>query len=282
MTIQIPNPGTGVPADQTGDSPWLAMKKVADNFSNTSHAASRLVGVGSGQIPTAQQTLQAVFNTIATSTYNDPDTDCNNFEVGSYNFVGNTNTNAPPMSFANILTIKGFSTNKIQIALGYNNDGFMWRNFYSGAWRSWVHTRNNVNTIVDSNGFIKAASPIVQVHADKIELNDDAKQQDITFTKNGIGDYTISGTSGLSTDGWYLELPLDLNGNPKVAVTLTETDGIIELKCYKRTFNMTTFIFEPDLDEPMDVPEGRWIDIRLNEIEHEAPTMPDVDLDKED
>lgn len=50
MTIQIPNVGTGVPADQTGDSPWLAMKKVAANFSNQTHAASRLVGKETGDV----------------------------------------------------------------------------------------------------------------------------------------------------------------------------------------------------------------------------------------
>lgn len=54
MTIQIPDPGTGVPADKTGDSPWLAMTKVAANFSDQTHAASRLVGTGAGQIPLAE------------------------------------------------------------------------------------------------------------------------------------------------------------------------------------------------------------------------------------
>ena len=50
MTIQIPNVGTGVPADQTGDSPWLAMKKVGDNFSDQTNAASRLVGTAAGNV----------------------------------------------------------------------------------------------------------------------------------------------------------------------------------------------------------------------------------------
>ena len=62
MTIQIPNPGTGVPADQTGDSPWLAMTKVAENFSNQSNAASRLVGTADGQIPLAEQSFKAAFS----------------------------------------------------------------------------------------------------------------------------------------------------------------------------------------------------------------------------
>lgn len=134
------------------------------------------------------------------------------------------------------------------------------------------------NTTVDSNGFLKNASPIVQVYSDKIELNDDAKQQDIEFTKNGIGDYNISGTSGLSTDGWYIELPIDMNGNPKVAVTLEETDGVITLKCYKRVFSMQTFTFGPDLDSPMDVPDGRWIDIRLVELEPKPVEINNEDI----
>ena len=50
MTIKIPDVGTGIPANQTGDSPWLAMKKVAENFSDQSNAASRLVGKNNGQV----------------------------------------------------------------------------------------------------------------------------------------------------------------------------------------------------------------------------------------
>ena len=50
MAVQIPNVGTGVPADQTGDSPWLAMKKVAYNFSDQTNAASRLVGTAAGNV----------------------------------------------------------------------------------------------------------------------------------------------------------------------------------------------------------------------------------------
>jgi len=80
MTIQIPNVGTGVPADQTGDSPWLAMTKVAANFSNQTHAASRLVGTEAGQIPLAQDTLKVVGATRPTflETANPDD-----FEAGS-------------------------------------------------------------------------------------------------------------------------------------------------------------------------------------------------------
>ncbi len=279
MTIQIPNVGTGVPADQTGDSPWAAMKKVADNFSNQAHAASRLVGEGTGNV------MQAGAFGIGKARSLIPNLSLENQHIdgfGSQNIGTVAPPDAPLGDIGKLLSI-GSSSWGSQMWFSYFRSKVFFRSKETDApyetWREFYHTGNATK---DSNGFIKAASPVIQVYADKIELNDDAKQQNITFTKNDIGDYTISGTSGLSTDGWYIELPLDLNGNPKVAVTLTETDGTIELKCYKRTFNMTTFVFEPDLDSPIDVPDGRWIDIRLNEIEREAPTMPDVDSDKKD
>lgn len=154
---------------------------------------------------------------------------------------------------------------------------------YGTKWSQWNEFYSTGNTTKDANGFLKAASPIVKVFADKVELNSDARNQNVTYKKNGIGDYTITTVSGLSTDGWYIELPKDMNGNPKVAVTLSEVDGVISLKSYKRIFSMETFTFEPDLDNPLDIPDTRWIDLRLNEIPVEATDdfqPEEVDLDK--
>ena len=53
MTIQIPNPGTG--DGQTGDNEFVLWTKVKDNFSNQTHAASRLVGTEAGQVPLANK-----------------------------------------------------------------------------------------------------------------------------------------------------------------------------------------------------------------------------------
>ncbi|WP_413190944.1 hypothetical protein [Psychrobacter sp. AT9] len=49
MTIQIPNPGTGNGA--TGDNEFVLWSKVKDNFGNSSHAASRLVGTQNSNVP---------------------------------------------------------------------------------------------------------------------------------------------------------------------------------------------------------------------------------------
>ncbi|MDF8282472.1 phage tail protein, partial [Acinetobacter baumannii] len=128
---------------------------------------------------------------------------------------------------------------------------------------------------VDANGFIKAASPIVKLFANSIELNEDAKDQEITFEKLGTGDYLIKGSLGFAQEGWYIEIPKDANGNTVVAV-LYETleNGDLSIKTYKRKFDFDIAAVVADLDNPLDIPTGRWIDIRLHEEPVPEPEEP--------
>lgn len=134
--------------------------------------------------------------------------------------------------------------------------------------------RDSGNTTVDGSGFIKAASPIVQLFADKIELNDEARQQNIEFEKLGIGDYLIQGSTGFAYEGWYIEQPKDANGNTLRAVIYEQLEnGDISVKTYKRKFDFETASIVADFDNPMDIPEDRWIDIRLQSLPR--PKMTD-------
>lgn len=128
--------------------------------------------------------------------------------------------------------------------------------------------RTTENTTVDANGFVKAASPIVQLFADKIELNDEAQQQSIVFEKLGVGDYLIKGSSGFAQEGWYIETPKDANGNVLFSVIYTTLEnGDISVKTYKKKFDLETASIVADLAQPIDITAGRWIDLRLQEIE---------------
>lgn len=274
MTIQIPNPGTG--NGQTGDNEFLLWSKVKSNFEDQTNAASRLIGLGSNQIPLSGQSYKAAYSSIDGYKTSSSGFDYDTAEHGSRYLAAVTDTNHSPKDAGNgihyVETKFIYDANTaLQSAVGYDKPTLATRLKKNSVWLPWTYHYNTANTTKDSNGFLKAASPIVKVFADKVELNDDAEDQDVTFIKNGIGDYTIKTISGLSTDGWYLELPKDLNGNPKVAVTLEETNGVISLKSYKRIFSMETFTFTPDLDQPLDIPDDRWIDLRLNDIE-----MPDI------
>ena len=125
---------------------------------------------------------------------------------------------------------------------------------------------SQANATVDSNGFIKAASPIVELYADRIELNDEAKQQAITFEKLGVGDYLIKGSTGFAQEGWYIETPKDANGNLLVAVVYGQLEnGDISVKAYDYMLNNKGRIVA-DTETPLDIPENRWIDIRLQEL----------------
>ena len=131
---------------------------------------------------------------------------------------------------------------------------------------------DDANTTVDANGFIKVASPIVRLFSNRIELNEEAVLQDIAFERVDVGHYLVKGSRGFATDGWWFNVPVDGNGNKIVASThKTLADGTLEIKTYKRKFDIETATIVPDFDQPIDIPnssngEQRWIDIRLNEI----------------
>lgn len=126
--------------------------------------------------------------------------------------------------------------------------------------------RTSENTTVDANGFVKNASPIVKLFADKIELNDEAQRQNVEFEKLGVGDYLIKGSTGFAQEGWYVETPKDANGNLLVAVVYEQLEnGDISVKTYDYMLNKKGRIVA-DTETPLDIPETRWIDLRLQEL----------------
>lgn len=138
---------------------------------------------------------------------------------------------------------------------------------FSSSIRNHHYLRTDRNTTVDANGFIKNASPIIQLFADRIELNDEAKQQEIAFKKLGTGNYLIKGSSGFAQTGWYVETPKDANGNVLFSVIYTTLEnGDISVKTYKKKFDIETASIVADLENPVDITENRWIDIRLQEL----------------
>lgn len=150
----------------------------------------------------------------------------------------------------------------------YSNNFYMRSssNIDTQPWNNPVLLRHSGNTTVDANGFLKSASPIVKVFADKIELNNEAQQQNIEFEKLGVGDYLIKGSSGFAQEGWYVETPKDANGNLLVAVVYEQlANGDISVKTYDYMLNKKGRIVA-DTETPLDIPENRWIDIRLQEL----------------
>ena len=168
----------------------------------------------------------------------------------------------------------------------------------------WVSVWHSGNTTVDANGFIKKASPIVKLFANgSSELNDES--QGVTTERVSPGVYRVSGVLGFNSDGAWggagngIEIPVDDNKRPLVWVeSKVLPDGDIEIRTYHRTYdtgpysarnieamdsgevdkkNQPIFVEMPD-GTPIDIPEGRFIDLR---VEMPAVDKPEPDLEPE-
>lgn len=282
MAIQKINLGTE-PLGEGGDTYRSANTKINENFSNTTHAASRLVGAETGNVVeiTANGIGGSGIGAQRVASVLPEDGDLGRFagRTGIYRQTGAKGAWIDPVGWANYFIIRDnanvtspeSSTERYSSILGFPRDS---NNIHigghngNGALRAWSKIWHSTNTKLDTNGSLSPSSPTIDLYSDRIETNEDGAKMDPEFVRNGVGDYTIKNTTGLrDNDGWFIKIPNDMNGNPKVAVAInTDKNGDLHIKTYKRTFSMETFTFGPDLNEPLDIPEGRWIDLRFNEL----------------
>lgn len=143
------------------------------------------------------------------------------------------------------------------------------------------------NVTVDGNGFLKAASPIVKLSRNgSCELNDES--QGVTTERVSEGVYRVSGTLGFNADAQWggsdggIEVPLDRNKQPLIWVDYeVEPTGDLLIKTYHRTHPTAPAFARNEVmgyDEgmPIDIPEGRWVDLRVEMPAAEEPA-PDVE-----
>ena len=270
MAIQTANLGTA-PSGAGGDTFRSAATKFNENFTNYAHAASRLVGTQAGNVMEVGAFGLGV--TAGDFTYYN-NINVSAIPIGYYN-ISPTATGIPGAMGGGHLFAFGNSNYQTQIYKQNLLNQLSVRFGNGSGFTSWGSILiSGFNTTVDANGFLKNASPIVQLFADKIEMNDEAQLQEIVFEKLGVGDYLIKGSSGFSQDGWYIETPKDANGNVLVAVVYEQLgNGDISVKTYDYMLNKKGRIIA-DIETPLDITEGRWIDLRLQELpqpEIEAP-----------
>lgn len=191
---------------------------------------------------------------------------------GSFQSLGLNTPNAPPGLRHHMVLNFPWSDLNITGKVAIDNFG---RNvaFYGGfgnamSEEAWMIAYHSKNTTVDSNGNIKAASPIIKLFSDHIESNDSFKEKP-TFKKLGTGVYKISNTLGLAKEGWYIETPKDKNGLPYFMVDWEqdeESQDVI-IRVFKKKLDLETLDFVSG--EPIDIgEEQRWIDLRFEE-DHE-------------
>ena len=275
MAIQTISLGTA-PSGAGGDTFRSTGTKVNENFTNNTHAASRLVGMNPGNLVEYENIGYVALKAKPVLLGSSINLDFLN--PGDCIFCDKDNgkpQNSPSYSYSAIFTknldVNG-SQGRVQIAYDYltSNQAFRSKGV-DQSWKPWAYIYTNLNTTIDSNGSIKAASPVIQLFADKISANEEALEQNPIFEKVGVGHYLIKNTLGFAKEGWWIEVPTDTNGNRICAVEYqTLENGDLELKTFKKKLNEDGDIVA-NLDMPIDIPnnangEPRWIDVRLHSL----------------
>ena len=268
MAIQTVKTGAAV-NDGTGDDARTAFTKINKNFTDSANAASRLVGTAAGNVMEVGA-FGVGSNIVESITSADHFNNKSVTQRGSLQGYFDKSMVALP-SVINTSLMLAYNADWATQVIFYpsaTNHAPKYRSYHSGnTWSGWSTFWTTANATKDANGFIKAASPIVQLFADKIELNSEAKLQDITFEKLGVGDYLVKGSTGFAQEGWYIETPKDANGNALVAVAYEQLDNNdISVKTYAKMFDEETGDIVANTAKPRDIPSTRWIDLRLQEL----------------
>lgn len=267
MAIKLPDPGNGIPEQKTGNDEWTNMKIVRDNFADQTHAASRLVGTEAGNVMEV-----GAFGLGRGNNFTSLSGDSGSMAaMGTYRIYTNSVFAHPKWSAwggAYGFSLGGDGSFWGAIIHGRKDSGHKEVYYRSGINQTFEDFRlyHDKNTTIDSNKNIKTSSPVVRVFNNHLDKIHEANELPIKYTRNGEGDYTIEGTTGLRENDWQIVIPEDDHRNQLIAFTLEDDNGTIRLKTYKRIFNMNTFMFEPDLNTPLDIPEGRWVDLHFNDL----------------
>ena len=139
-------------------------------------------------------------------------------------------------------------------------------------WRDFLI--RDLNTTVDSNGFIKIASPIVKIKGDGgAEYNDESEGCTVERISKGV--YRISGCLGLNSDASWggtdggFEIPLDRNKQPRIWLDYkVNEDGSIDVFTYHRVHNDAPVFARNNLEgyadgDPIDIPKDAFISVRV-------------------
>lgn len=132
----------------------------------------------------------------------------------------------------------------------------------------------SLNTTTDPQGFIKKASPVININSDGT-FNTNDESEGATVTRVTQGEYLIEGVLGFNSDASWggvdggIEIPLDVNKQPLIWVnSKINKDGSILVKTYHRTHSNAPSFANNKIDgfkngDPIDIPDGRFISVRV-------------------
>lgn len=254
-------------------------------------------GTGGNNQESACSGIGTMFVKLPVSTYYGPASMKTSIGYFDNDRSPNPSGSGAPFSYAEIMTIAelGESPNFSQIAVSVLDEAApRFRQRFNNPprltdWRDFLV--RGLNAITDTNGFYKTSSPIIKIWGDgTVELNNESEGATVVRVDTGV--YKVSGVLGFNSspewggaDGGY-SVPQNGNGLPLLWLDFEiAPDGDITIRTYHRTHSNApefarnligikhddgSFTETVKDGEPVDIPAGRWIDLRV-EMPHNSP-----------
>ena len=194
--------------------------------------------------------------------------------TGFWSYINPSNMPNGVVTYGSCISTKYASDNFQNILLpNYGSDYIAIQRITNGE-VSTVQLLSSNKFTVDSNGFYKRASPIIDINPDGTFTTND-ESEGATVTRVAQGEYLIEGVLGFNADaGWGgvdggIEIPLDVNKQPLIWVnSKVMEDGSILVRTYHRTHPNAPKFARNDIDgysdgDPIDIPAGRFISVRV-------------------
>ena len=268
LTGKADKVGGAVPVAQGGTG--ATTQSAARTGLGLGSVATRDTGVAGGNIPVLGNANIAGSQLLRLSSSNTPGIGYANNYTSAIAAAFNIGNNANNAASAVIAYERG---GQFGCLVGLDTDN----RFKIGGW-----SMGNVayefyhqgNVVVDGNGYLKKASPVVKVAGDgSAELNAESAGVDVQRIRTGV--YRISGVLGFNSDpAWGgidggIEIPLDRNKQPLLWVDYEiEAEGSILLKTFHRTHPSAPAFARNEIDgvsdgDAIDIPAGRCVDLRV-------------------
>lgn len=239
-----------------------------------------LGGTGAKNVADANKNLGSFNTRLNITNAGIPGTPTGAFELNPEHTAGG---NGHPFNgnYSCVLTLAEGGTNPtgnwFQIAVNRNvvsPPRYRYRTNAPAAISNWYSFRTEQNTTVDSNGFIKTASPIVKLFGSgKFETNEES--EGVSVKKIGTGEYLLEGCKGLNADAAWggidggFEVPADRNKQPLIWLDYeVNADGSVLVRTFHRTYPSAPLFARNEIKgledgQPADIPADQFVSIRV-------------------
>lgn len=171
-------------------------------------------------------------------------------------------------------------------------DGQIYFNKVSSGSEDWrAIAKTTLNTTVDSNGFLKTASPVVKIFSSgRCETNEES--EGCTVTRMKTGEYLIEGCMGMNSDAAWggvdggFVIPKDRNGQALIWLDYeVNADGSVLVKTFHREYPTAPIFARNSREglvdgEPADIPADQFVSVRVempqNSIWNQRVAMAEV------